>query len=463
MIRLKKGVKDYLKLLYTNMAERKYTRFHRTAFDRFIPFRPNLDVETSHARLMLRLPDCAENELGQFKSPVTKSYARLLSETTHVEDGNVLPICSKPFASPFKKRLTQLFPTRPDEGYSSPTTDKIRSIPTSPDCIMDMPGLRDDFYTNLLDWSNKNLIAVALFQSAYVWDAESKDCQRIEIHFPQSYYYISALAWSPRDKALAISDNDGEITICDVEKLQSQRKFVPLRQKCSVGALKWTNYGIISGNRRGEIRIHDDRCKDSSALKCMDGHHRKDVCGLSVSPGTSYLASGGDDGHVNIWDLRMMTNCKTIKAHSACVKALSWCPWRQNVIATGGGLNDGNIRLWYAHTGEQLAETATNLQVCGLLWSEEYNELVSALSSQTPDRNDLVVWNMKKFEFEAVAKLRQHMARPLHIALSPDETTIASAGADEALCLWNTFPKRSRRKQWSPWDKSPLNMYNYIR
>jgi hypothetical protein len=66
-------------------------------------------------------------------------------------------------------------------------------------------------------------------------------------------------------------------------------------------------------------------------------------------------------------------------------------------------------------------------QVCGLLWSEEYNELVSALSSQTPDRNDLVVWNMKKFEFEAVAKLRQHMARPLHIALSPDETTIGTA------------------------------------
>ncbi|XP_045157093.2 cell division cycle protein 20 homolog [Mercenaria mercenaria] len=445
------------------MAERRHSVSHRTAFDRFIPFRPNLDVETSHARLMSCSSDCTENELAQLKSPVTKSYTRLLSETTHAGDGKILPICSTPVSSPFKSRMNQLFPTSPDEGYDSPTVDRVRRIPTSPECIMDMPGLRDDFYTNLLDWSDRNLIAVALFQSAYVWNADSKDCQRIEIHFPEPNFYISALSWSQREKLLAISDNDGELTICDVEKMQSKRKFVPLRQKCSVGALQWTDFGIISGNRKGEITLHDDRCKDSSAMKYMNGHHLKEVCGLRLAPGTSYLASGGDDGHVNVWDLRMMQNCKNIKAHTACVKALAWCPWRQGVIATGGGSNDGHIRLWYAHTGEQLGETFTKSQICGLLWSEEYNELVSALGSPTPEKNDLIVWNMKKFEFEAVAKLRQHIARPLHIALSPDKTTIASAGADEALCLWNTFPRRSRRHTWTHWDKSPLNMLKYIR
>ncbi|XP_060606367.1 cell division cycle protein 20 homolog [Ruditapes philippinarum] len=82
---------------------------------------------------------------------------------------------------------------------------------------------------------------------------------------------------------------------------------------------------------------------------------------------------------------------------------------------------------------ERLGEIVTNSQVCGLLWSEEYNELVSALGSSSPDKNDLIVWNMKKFEFEALAKLRHHTARPLHIALSPDKTTIASAGADPGI------------------------------
>lgn len=68
--------------------------------------------------------------------------------------------------------------------------------------------------TNLLDWSEKNLIAVALQKSTYIWNAESKDCQRIEIFFPSpSSFYISSLCWSPHDKVLAIADNSGDITV----------------------------------------------------------------------------------------------------------------------------------------------------------------------------------------------------------------------------------------------------------
>lgn len=58
------------------------------------------------------------------------------------------------------------------------------------------------------------------------------------------------------------------------------------------------------------------------------------------------------------------------------------------------------------------------------MWSEEYKEIVSALGSPTPESNDLILWDMKNCEFEPVDRLRQHMARPLHIALSPDKTTI---------------------------------------
>jgi WD40 repeat protein len=77
---------------------------------------------------------------------------------------------------------------------------------------------------------------------------------------------------------------------------------------------------FFSGNKKGEITLHDDSSENSSVLKCMSGHHLKEVCGLRLAPGTSYLASGGDDGHVNIWDLRMMKSCRNIKAHTACVK-----------------------------------------------------------------------------------------------------------------------------------------------
>jgi hypothetical protein len=81
------------------MAERIYPGFHRSAFDRFIPFRPDLDVEKSNARLMSRSPDRTEKELGQIKSPVGRHYTRLFSESMNGGDGKILPICRTPVTS----------------------------------------------------------------------------------------------------------------------------------------------------------------------------------------------------------------------------------------------------------------------------------------------------------------------------------------------------------------------------
>ena len=75
--------------------------------------------------------------------------------------------------------------------------------------------------TNLLDWNSSNLLSVALNQSIYVWNASTKDCQRIELrcrdhdnsdHIPEDMY-VSALSWSPEEPWLAIADSYGEITV----------------------------------------------------------------------------------------------------------------------------------------------------------------------------------------------------------------------------------------------------------
>lgn len=47
----------------------------------------------------------------------------------------------------------------------------VRKIPSKPFRILDAPGLQDDFYLNLVDWSAQNILAVALESSVYVWNA----------------------------------------------------------------------------------------------------------------------------------------------------------------------------------------------------------------------------------------------------------------------------------------------------
>lgn len=51
-------------------------------------------------------------------------------------------------------------------------TDKVRRI--TPEKILDAPRMIDDFYLNLLDWSNQNIVAIALEQNAYLMNYDNK-------------------------------------------------------------------------------------------------------------------------------------------------------------------------------------------------------------------------------------------------------------------------------------------------
>ena len=35
-----------------------------------------------------------------------------------------------------------------------------------------------------------------------------------------------------------------------------------------------------------------------------------------------------------------------LQGHKAAVKALAWCPWQRNLLATGGGSTDKTMRFW---------------------------------------------------------------------------------------------------------------------
>lgn len=50
---------------------------------------------------------------------------------------------------------------------------KTRKIAKIPFKVLDAPQLVDDFYLNLVDWNDHNILAVALSQAVYIWDASS--------------------------------------------------------------------------------------------------------------------------------------------------------------------------------------------------------------------------------------------------------------------------------------------------
>ena len=120
-----------------------------------------------------------------------------------------------------------------------------------------------------------------------------------------------------------------------------------------------------------------------------------------------------------------------LTAHRAAVKALAWCPFQSNLLASGGGTADRCIKFWNTHTGACLNSIDTHSQVCALQWSQHDKELVS---SHGYSHNQLILW--KYPSMVKVAELTGHTSRVLHMAQSPDGTTVCSAAADETLRFW---------------------------
>ena len=97
--------------------------------------------------------------------------------------------------------------------------------------------------------------------------------------------------------------------------------------------------------------------------------HSQEVCGLAWDTEGKYLASGGNDNVLNIWQSQQgslhtsSSPVHSITSHQAAVKALAWCPWQSNVLASGGGTADRTIKIWNASNGQMLSSTDTKSQV----------------------------------------------------------------------------------------------------
>ncbi|ODQ63225.1 WD40 repeat-like protein [Nadsonia fulvescens var. elongata DSM 6958] len=309
-----------------------------------------------------------------------------------------------------------------------------RKIPTAPERVLDAPGIIDDYYLNLLDWSCDNQVAIALEKSVYIWNAESGTVAPLMDCSTQNY--ISSVKWSGDGAYLSIGLSDGDVQIWDVEEQTKLRSMYG--HSARVGVTSWNKHIVSSGCRDGSIWNHDVRIAQHKVSEYVN--HTGEVCGLEWRSDGVQLASGGNDNLVNIWDARSAVPKFTKTNHKAAVKAIAWCPWQLNLLSTGGGSYDKHIHFWNSTTGARVNSIDTGSQVTSLKWSTTYKEIVS---SHGFPNNQISIWSYPSLtkNVEIVA----HDSRVLHSALSPDGQTLATCASDENLKFWKIFENLNKK------------------
>ncbi|KAJ2594859.1 substrate-specific activator of APC-dependent proteolysis [Coemansia sp. RSA 1721] len=332
---------------------------------------------------------------------------------------------------------------------SRPTPRRVARDPIK---VLDAPGIRDDYYLNLMDWSASNRVAVALGSEVYVWDAQSSATSRL-CDVGESDW-VSSVRWDSNGGQLAVGLASGAVQLWDANRGRRLRTFASHSRR--VGVLDWNGAVVSSGSRDKRINNHDSRLRQGALISTYYGHSQE-VCGLRWSPDRTQLASGGNDNLLLLWDTRYTSldarahashpdiapaarvfrrPLFRLDAHTAAVKALAWSPTQPALLASGGGTDDRCIRLWNTHTGSQISAHDTKSQVCNLAWSPDGSEL---LSTHGYSQNHVIVWRYP--QMAPIALLSGHTKRVLYLAQSPDGSTIATAAGDETIRFWDVFPR----------------------
>ncbi|KAH9707809.1 WD REPEATS REGION domain-containing protein [Citrus sinensis] len=306
---------------------------------------------------------------------------------------------------------------------STEQIQRRRQLPKKEARILDAPNLRNDYYSNMMDWGRNNILAIALGLELYLWKQENGEVQKLlkvtgEDDFPTS------ISWSQDAKTLAVGYMASKLQLWDAETSKLIRNLEGHDKRVATASWNhWNGHILTSGSQDKSIINHDVRVSNNVTSRI--NAHTAEVCGLKWSNEGNLLASGGDDNLVHVWDHSKMSSSKCLhrfRDHRAAVKALAWCPYQFNVLASGGGTQDGCIKIW-------------NVQK---EWNRHHKEILSGHGfSSSGDGQKLCLWkypHMTKW-----GELQHQTSRILELSQSPDGLTVVSAAADETLRFWEAF------------------------
>ena len=255
---------------------------------------------------------------------------------------------------------------------------------------------------------------------------------------------VYSLAFSPNDEILAIG-NYNDIFLWDTktqkfratlighESTVSFQKFSPDSTILASASAWYTDQGTA-------IWLWDTAT--AQHITTLLGH----IGGVRLfefSTDSNTLASTSDDLSIRLWDINTGKLKKSLTGHKADLFSLEFSPDGVNLIGRGW---DSTIHSWDLETGKHRNDFTGQTQLRTTKFPQKnsaritwYSPVVFSADKQTFHcaNADNTIWVCDTNTGELIKKFTAYTFTPYRVVFSPDRRTVANAGPNDTIHLWN--------------------------
>ncbi len=253
-----------------------------------------------------------------------------------------------------------------------------------------------------------------------IWNAETRSLQSTI-----ALEAGTATSLSVRNSRAVTSHADGSVAVYDLDR--RNRLYTFRRNDASVWAAAFAGSEDLIAAAGHDWTV---AMWQTGSLAAPDGllqGHRSAVQSLAADPSGRWLASGGADNTVRLWNIETREVRRSLRGHSDFVSALRFSPDGATLAA---GSLDGSIKLWSTTTGRALRTLKGH---DGRITSIAFSGAGDLIASASEDGR-VQLRGLKRARFYGPLKEQGLGAKT--VAFSADGRTLLTGGIDGIVRFW---------------------------